>query len=55
VAANWGARALARALATETAAWDDGRREPQTIASHWRPRLDPARVCAGLLNALAAV
>jgi hypothetical protein len=44
---------LADALAVETAAWDDGRRDPGAIAAFWRPRLQidtVARAFADLLE-----
>ncbi len=44
--------ALATALATELAAWDDGRRDAAAIAAHWRARLSPAAVGRDLLATL---
>jgi glycosyltransferase involved in cell wall biosynthesis len=46
-------RDLAEAMRREMAAWDAGTRDPQAIAGHWRARVHPAAVCAGLLDSLS--
>src|SRR5262249_15501862 len=41
--------ALGAALVDELTAWEDNRRDPETTAAVWRPRLDPAAICAAML------
>jgi glycosyltransferase involved in cell wall biosynthesis len=43
--------ALAKALASECERWDNGRRDPREISSHWRSKCAPEVVCADLLAA----
>jgi glycosyltransferase involved in cell wall biosynthesis len=49
---NHCAASLVRALETELAAWQSGRRDPVKIASRWRPVFDPVSVCKQLLEGL---
>lgn len=52
VSANRRPASLADALTRELQAWDDGLRDPRTIAGSWRPRLRVEAVCRRLLGTL---
>lgn len=43
------AQALARAIAEEMKAWEEGSRDSQKIAATWRAKVSPEAVCAALL------
>lgn len=46
------ARAIAAALEQEMAAWDAGSRDPEAIATRWRPQFEPRNVCLQLLDSI---
>ena len=52
VAMAHSARALAEAVRQEMRAWDEGLRDVQTIADHWRQQASAENVCQRMLRVL---